>query len=65
MSPSDSAKAILDAIVEGKRELILATGMELEIAHLRRRDPDALFDATSSMVREGYAAAMNAKADAS
>jgi hypothetical protein len=39
--------------------------MELEIAHLRRRDPDALFDATSSMVREGYAAAMNAKADAS
>ena len=65
MSPSDSAKAILDAVIEGKRELILATGMELEIANLRRRDPDVLFDATSSMVREGYAAAMNAKTDES
>jgi short-subunit dehydrogenase len=63
MSPSDSAKAILDAIIEGKRELILATGMELEIAHLRRRDPDALFDATSSMVREGYAKTMNSETE--
>jgi short-subunit dehydrogenase len=63
MSPSDSAKAILDAIIEGKRELILATGMELEIAHLRRRDPDALFDATSNMVRQGYAKTMNSETD--
>jgi|TARA_B110000902_G_scaffold263964_1_gene344241 dehydrogenase/reductase SDR family protein 7B len=62
MSPNDSAEAIIDAINNGTRELILATGVEQHIALLRRSDPDALFDATSSMVREGYAAAMNAKA---
>lgn len=60
MPPEESAAAMLNAIEEGRRELILATGMELEIAQLRRRDPDALFDATSNMVRQGYAAAMNA-----
>jgi short-subunit dehydrogenase len=59
MAPTESAKAILSAIEAGKRELILATGMELEITRLRRQDPDALFDTTSNMVRQGYAAAMN------
>jgi hypothetical protein len=37
--------------------------MELEIAHLRRRDPDALFDATSNMVRQGYAKTMNSETE--
>ena len=60
MLPNDSAVAIINAIKNGTRELILATGVEEHIAMLRRSDPEALFDETSSMVREGYAAAMNA-----
>jgi hypothetical protein len=44
----------------GKRELILARGNELEIAVLRRKDPEALFDRMSAMVREGYAQQMAA-----
>ena len=58
MPPADAAKAILAAIEAGKRELVLATGMEYEIAALRRQDPDALFDRVSSMVRAGYAQQM-------
>jgi short-subunit dehydrogenase len=54
MSPAESAEAILAAIEAGKRELVLATGTELEIAVLRRRDPEALFDRMSGIVRAGY-----------
>jgi short-subunit dehydrogenase len=60
MPPDDAAKAILAAIEAGKRELVLATGPELEAAALRRRDPEALFDRMSARVREGYAAKMAA-----
>ena len=65
MSPADSAGAILAAIKAGRREFVLATGMEQEIAALRRRDPDALFDRMSAMVREGYARQMAAEAGGS
>ena len=60
MSPADSALAIIAAIESGKRELVLATGMEQELAVLRRKDPDALFDRVSAMVRAGYAQKMAA-----
>jgi short-subunit dehydrogenase len=60
MPAADSAAAILAAIEAGKRELVLATGTEQEIAVLRRRDPDALFDRMSAMVRAGYAKQMAA-----
>ncbi len=62
MSPADSAEAILTAIKAGRREFVLATGMEQEIAALRRRDPEALFDRMSALVREGYAQQMAADA---
>ena len=58
MSPSECADAMLAAIQEGKRELILATGMEQHVAALRRSDPDALFEQMSAMVRAGYAQRM-------
>ena len=58
MAPAESAAAILAAIEAGKRELILATGMEHEIAVLRRHDPEALFERMSAMVRAGYAQQM-------
>jgi short-subunit dehydrogenase len=55
ISPAESATTILAAIESGTRELILATGWERDAVMLRRRDPDALFDRTSALMREGYA----------
>jgi dehydrogenase/reductase SDR family member 7B len=60
MPPADAAAAILAAIESGRRELVLATGMERDIAALRRSDPDGLFDRMSAMVRAGYAKRMAA-----
>jgi dehydrogenase/reductase SDR family member 7B len=53
--PEDAAKAILQAIEQEKRELVLAKGMEYDIVVQRRSNPDVLFDRLSAMVREGYA----------
>jgi dehydrogenase/reductase SDR family protein 7B len=58
MPPADAAKAILAAIEAGERELLLASGMEHDIADMRRRDPKALFERMSAMVRAGYAQRM-------
>jgi len=55
ISPAESAEAILAAIEAGKREIVLATGWEHDLAVLRRRDPEALFDRVSAIVRDGYA----------
>ena len=62
MPPAQAAAAILAAIEAGKRELVLASGMELEMAVLRRSDPEALFDRVSALVRAGYAKQMAADA---
>jgi short-subunit dehydrogenase len=58
ISAAECADAMLAAIEAGKRELILATGMEQHVATLRRSDPDALFEQMSAMVRAGYAQRM-------
>ena len=58
MSPAESAEAMLAAIEAGKRELVLATGLEHDIVVLRRSDPDALFDRMSAAIRAGYAQRM-------
>jgi short-subunit dehydrogenase len=63
MPPAQAAEAILAGIEAGKRELILAAGMEHDIALLRRQDPEALFDRMSAMVRDGYAKKMAAGTD--
>lgn len=55
---AEAADAMLAAIAEEKRELILATGMEHEIVMLRRRDPETSFAQMSSLVQAGYAQAM-------
>ena len=62
MPTAEAAAAILAAVEAGKRELVLATGMEHEFVVLRRKDPDALFDRMSEMVRAGYAQKMAADA---
>lgn len=55
MPPEQAASAMLAAIEAGTRELVLATGLEQDIVWQRRKDPEALFDKMSAMVRDGYA----------
>jgi dehydrogenase/reductase SDR family member 7B len=55
MDPDVAAATMLDAMAAGTRELLLAEGMELTGAELRRADPDALFDRMAAMVAAGYA----------
>lgn len=61
MDPMIAAGRILDAVAAGKRELILAEGMEAEIARLRRADPDTLFDRMEAMIAAGYAKQLGAQ----
>lgn len=61
MAADVAAGRILDALREGKRELILAEGMELEMARLRRADPDKLFDLMAQLVAGGYAKQLGAE----
>lgn len=62
MLPDDAAAAIVAAIEAGTRELLLATGAERGFVELRRRDPEASFDQTADLVRQGYAARLSADA---
>jgi short-subunit dehydrogenase len=61
MAPEEAARRIIAALREGARELILAEGMEAEVARLRRADPDALFDMVARIVAAGYAQQMGAE----
>ncbi len=60
MSVDDAVTAIMDAVENETRELILATGAEAHIAQLRRSNPDAVFDMMAASVAQGYAAKMAA-----
>ncbi|MEM8725403.1 MAG: SDR family NAD(P)-dependent oxidoreductase, partial [Pseudomonadota bacterium] len=52
--PADeAAKAMLDGIAKGEREIIVAQGAELQMGELRRT-PEALFDQMAGMVASGY-----------
>ncbi len=61
MDPQVAAERILEAVSAGTRELILAEGMEAEIARLRRADPETLFDRMAGLVAAGYAQQMGAQ----
>jgi dehydrogenase/reductase SDR family member 7B len=60
MDPVEAAAAMIGKMAEGEREIILATGMELDITKMRRETPDLLFDRMAKVVAEGYAAKMKA-----
>lgn len=53
LDPDESARTMLDAIVAGQREIIIAQGSELAMGEARRT-PDALFDQVADMVARGY-----------
>lgn len=49
----DAAKAMLDGMANGEREIIVAQGMEAGMGEMRRT-PDALMDQVAGMVANGY-----------
>ncbi len=60
--PADvAAQRIVDALAANQRELILAEGMELQGALLRRSNPDQLFDIMAQLVASGYAKKLGAE----
>jgi short-subunit dehydrogenase len=61
MAPEIAAARILDALRTDVRELILAEGMEAAIAHMRRSDPNQLFDRMAEMIARGYATQLGAE----
>lgn len=61
MDPNEAASRIVTAVENGTRELILAEGMELETARMRREEPEALFDRMAAMVAAGYAKKLGAE----
>jgi dehydrogenase/reductase SDR family member 7B len=61
IDPDVVAKTIWDAVNEGKREIIIAEGMEAQIPIMRAAEPEKLFDMMEAMVAAGYAAKMAAE----
>lgn len=61
MDADVAAQRIVDALSAGQRELILAEGMELQGAMLRRSNPDQLFDLMAGLIASGYAKKLGAE----
>jgi hypothetical protein len=61
MAPEIVAQRIVDALASGQRELILAEGMELQGALLRRSNPDQSFDVMAQLIANGYAKQLGAE----
>ena len=55
IDPAVVARTIWDAVADGKREIVIAEGMEASIPVLRAHDPEKLFDMVEAMVAGGYA----------
>lgn len=55
IDPANVAEIIWSAVGEGKREIVIAEGMEANIPILRAQDPEKLFDLVEAMVANGYA----------
>lgn len=61
IDPNEVARIIWDAVASGKREIVIAEGMEAQIPLLRASDPEKLFDMVEAMVAAGYAQKMDAR----
>lgn len=55
IDPHKVASLIWEAVATGKREIVIAEGMEASIPILRAQDPEKLFDMVEAMVADGYA----------
>ena len=59
MDPADCARRIVDAVAAGKRDVLIADGMEASLSQMRHDDPEALFDLTAKLgerIANDYAA---------
>jgi dehydrogenase/reductase SDR family member 7B len=61
IDPDAVAEIIWAAVAEGKREIVIAEGMEANIPTLRAQDPEKLFDLFETLVANGYAQKMAAE----
>ena len=61
IDPHEVASRIWDAVATGKREIVIAEGMEASIPVLRAQDPEKLFDLVEAMVADGYALKISAQ----
>jgi short-subunit dehydrogenase len=61
IDPDEVARLIWEAVAEGKREMVIAEGVEAQIPLLRGSDPEKLFDMVEAMVAAGYAQKMQAE----
>ena len=60
IDPDKVASLIWEAVATGKREIVIAEGMEANIPILRAQDPEKLFDMVEAMVADGYAKKLSA-----
>lgn len=61
LDPDVAAGRMLDAILAGEPEIVLAEGLEADIVKLRRSEPETLFDRMAAMVAAGYARQLGAE----
>ncbi len=61
IDPAEVASTIWNAVADGKREIVIAEGMEASIPVLRAQDPEKLFDMVEAMVASGYAKKLEAQ----
>lgn len=61
IEPDKVANLIWQAVADGKREIVIAEGMEANIPVLRAQDPEKLFDLVEAMVADGYAKKISAQ----
>ena len=61
IEPEKVASLIWEAVSTGKREIVIAEGMEASIPMLRAQDPEKLFDMVEAMVADGYAKKISAQ----
>ncbi len=63
IDPDEVAQIIWRAVDDGKREIVIAEGMEANIPVLRAQNPDQLFDMVEAMVANGYAQKLAPKSE--
>jgi dehydrogenase/reductase SDR family member 7B len=61
IDPDAVARTIWDAVHGGKREIVIAEGVEAQLPALRGSDPEKLFDMMEAMMAAGYAQKMAAR----
>ncbi|MFC4292405.1 SDR family NAD(P)-dependent oxidoreductase [Sphingorhabdus arenilitoris] len=61
IDPDEVARLIWDGVSSGKRELLIAEGVEATLPQLRAQDAEKLFDMIEAMVAQGYVEKMQAE----